>query len=437
MSLAKREADRLNGIGDERGYKDKCALSWLIGMATIAGGLPLDRATELIEAGHMPLGLDGDSDVQGELQSAGMLEEGQIPPLTPDIVAAAFVHTILKRGTPKQASEAVWAAMEPDLEAGVDRVGRLGHDARVVLGITEPGIGSWLAEAVAQEPERSEALMSATSQAALPGAVLEASIAATRLVLERANDRSERARLFNNLSVHLSATGKHKEALKAIQKAVEIRRRLAKAHPARYEPDLAGSLHNLSVHLSATGENKVEALKAIQKAVEIDRRLAKAQPARYEADLAGSLHNLSNRLSETGDHEEALKAIQKAVEIRRRLAKTQPARYEPDLALSLNNLSNRLSATGDHEEALKAIQEAVGIRRRLAKAQPARYEPDLARSYGTLGGVWERLEESERACEAYSAGANLVRPYALTYPGSPYESLLHALESDRKRCCPD
>lgn len=98
MSLAKREADRLDAIGQKRGYKDQSALSWLSGMATIAGGLPLERATELIEAGHLPLGLDGDSDVKGELQNAGMLEEGRIPPLTPDIVAAAFVHTVLAGG---------------------------------------------------------------------------------------------------------------------------------------------------------------------------------------------------------------------------------------------------------------------------------------------------------------------------------------------------
>jgi len=50
----------------------------------------------------------------------------------------------------------------------------------------------------------------------------------------------------NNLSNCLSVLGDRPGALKVIQEAVEIRRRLAESNPARYEPDLATSLDNLT-----------------------------------------------------------------------------------------------------------------------------------------------------------------------------------------------
>jgi hypothetical protein len=56
--------------------------------------------------------------------------------------------------------------------------------------------------------------------------------------------------------------------------------RLAKAQPAAFEPDLATSLNNLSLRLSDSGD-RGGALRAIQEAVELSRRLAKAQPAAF------------------------------------------------------------------------------------------------------------------------------------------------------------
>ena len=212
-------------------------------------------------------------------------------------------------------------------------------------------------------------------------------------------------------------------------------RRLTKANPARYEPNLAMSLNNLSACLSycwrqrgsAEGyprgcgctpsscggesgplgarpghelEQPVKLLEqlgdnagapeAIQEAVDVYRRLAAANPARYEPDLAMSLNNLSLRLSDSGDNAGALAAIREAVEIRRRLAAANPARYEPDLAVSLNNLSSDLSDSGDNEGALAAIREAVDVYRRLAAANPARDEPDLAMSLGARVVILKR-----------------------------------------------
>jgi hypothetical protein len=49
--------------------------------------------------------------------------------------------------------------------------------------------------------------------------------------------------------------GRREEGLDAIQDAVAIRRRLAGANPATYEPVLASSLNNLSIRLGEVGRH--------------------------------------------------------------------------------------------------------------------------------------------------------------------------------------
>ncbi len=83
--------------------------------------------------------------------------------------------------------------------------------------------------------------------------------------------------------------------------------------------------------------------------------------------------------------------------------------------------------------ALKAVREAVEIHRRLAKASPARFEPDLAKSLGTLGVVYRSNGKHADAIKALKEGTDLIRPYALKLPGSPFEALLKRLEDDLKR----
>jgi hypothetical protein len=93
---------------------------------------------------------------------------------------------------------------------------------------------------------------------------------------------------------------------------------------------------------------------AIREAVDIRRRLATADPARFEPDLAQSLQALSTRLSDTGDRAESLMAIRETVDVYRRLATADPGRFEPDLAQSLvitrnskHALNNRASNRSD------------------------------------------------------------------------------------------
>ena len=98
-----------------------------------------------------------------------------------------------------------------------------------------------------------------------------------------------------------------------------------------------------------------EALEAAREAVELYRGLAKASPAAYTPDLAGSLNNLATFLSEVGERNEALEAAREAVELRRVLVEASPAAYTPDLAMSLNNLATFLSEVGERDGALETF----------------------------------------------------------------------------------
>ena len=472
-ALAEREVDRYQRMADGRKVKDQFALARLLAMATIADELSIADIQKISQS-DLPAGFQPDADIQGELMTAALLIDGKVRAPKPDIVAAAFMVDVLGRRS-EHTPEIVWAALEGDIDAGLERIGRLCYDAEVVLGIQKPCLSDWLAEVVEGNVNRCSILDEYLWEADLPMGWLKTAIAVYSTLLDQAEDDEERARLLDNLSNHLGTTGDGVGALTARQEAVTIRRRLAESNPVQFEPKLAMNLNNLSIDLSATGD-RPGALAAAQEAVKIHRRLAETDPAQFEPDLAMSLNSLSNSLSETGDRAGALAAIQEAVTIRRRLAETEtdparfvyylalslnnlsnclsdtgdaagalaaiqktvevyrllakanPARFEPDLAVSLNNLSNRLSETGNTTGALAAIQEAVEIDRRLAEANPARFEPDLAVNLRNMGLILLDMEKKSEAVDILKEAVALIRPYAKKWPGSRHEELLKNLE---------
>jgi len=481
-ALVEREVMRYQGIAEDRihVFKNKYALAGLLAMAAIADELSVADIKKISES-EMPVGFQPDADIEGQLMTAGLLIEGKVRAPKPDIVAAAFTVDVLGR-RPEHAPEIVWAALKGDIDAGLERIGRLCYDAEVVLGILKPRLSDWLAEAVEGNIERCSILEGYLWEADLPLGWLKTAIAVYRTLLDHVDDDEERARLLSNLSADLAAAGDAAGGLATIQEAVEIYRRLAEANPARFEPDLAVSLNNLSNLLSATGDrpgalaaiqeavniyrrlaetdpagfepylaaslnnlsnrlratdDRAGALAAVQGALEIHRRLAQANPTRFEPDLAGSLNNLSNRLRDTGDKTGALAAVQESVEIRRRLAEANPARFEPYLAQSLNNLSVCLRDTGDRAGGLAAIQEAVEIHRRLAEANPARFEPYLATSLYNMGLTLLDMEKHSDAFGSFKEAVALIRPYAKKWPGSRHEELHKDLEEDLKRASND
>ncbi|MBP2290994.1 tetratricopeptide repeat protein [Azospirillum rugosum] len=425
-SLADRELSRLRRLADKHRFQ-KEALARLAALAAVRGALDETLIRGLAVQG-LDLGLGDPETVVDRIRETGVLDEScewQAP--VPDIVASVLIVKVLGQ-RPKQAPEWLWAIVSGQEEASIQRAARLAYDAEVTLGRLEHRLSRWLATMLKGRSERC-APLDAWASDRMQGGMMPAVAAVVSMTLAtKAQSDEEKAAHLNSGSNHLSGAGDGTGALAAIQEAVDLYRRLAKANPARFEADLALVLNNLSSELSEAGD-RPGALNAIQEAVELCRRLTKANPVRFEPNLAWALNNLSNRLSEAGDGPGALAAIQKAVDLHRRLAKANPARFEADLALVLNNLSSELLDAGDRPGALNAIQEAVDLHRRLVKTNPALFELDLAGSLHKLSHRLSEASDGSGALAAIQKAVDLYRRLAKANPARFEPDLAGSLNS--------
>jgi hypothetical protein len=331
-ALVRRERGRLQRVSRDLGFQEDAAAR-LAAIAALRGGFNATMLRQFAEP-HLEIGISAPNRVVDDMRHVPWWQDNAWSPPSPDILAAALVYTVFAK-RPDLAPGWLWAAIS-DLtpETLIERLSRVVHDVGIVYGSRQGQLRDWLVRMIATDTARANSL-EFFAYRQLPVSLAPLGVAVCRALLQ--NDtlgESQRANLMISLSVQLSDSGDRPAALNAIEEAVEVYRRLAKAQPAAFEPALALSLNTLSNRLSNSGDRPA-ALTAIEEAVEIRRRLAKAQPAAFEPDLAGSLNTLSVQLSNSGDRPAALTAIEEAVEIRRRLAKAQPAAFEPALARSL------------------------------------------------------------------------------------------------------
>ena len=178
--------------------------------------------------------------------------------------------------------------------------------------------------------------------------------------LDKDTDEAAWARLKHRLGTCYHESQHYEQAETYYGEALEIRRRLAKANPAAYEPDLARTCNNLGNLLSDT--NRMEEAEArYGEALEIRRRLAQANPAAYEPYLAGTCNNLGILFWQTNRMEEAEARYGEALEIYRRLAKANPAAYEPHLATTCYNMGLFERDRGNRDAAKRHFEEALSI----------------------------------------------------------------------------
>jgi tetratricopeptide (TPR) repeat protein len=366
-------------------------------------------------------------------------EAWRLPPISPDPLAdlalarfgpdlGRLVDSILPALEARKAEEIV--AVDWPARMVVEVLPRL--SAAAVPGASEAARAAleaatrWLKKTVEVLPQEVAAAWLRTWDRALPPPDRTVLLrpfeeVAYRSWVKRAIDEAERARALEMWGLALSALGRREEALKAIQEAVEIYRRLADRQPDAFLPGLAGSLRRLGFQLSALGR-RAEALEVTQEAVELYRRLAAQHPDAFLPELAASLTNLGSQLSALGRRAEALEVTQEAVELYRRLAAQHPDAFLPDLAMSLNNLGNRLSEMGRRAEALQATQEAVDLYRRLAAQHPDAFLPYLASSLNNLGAMLSEMGQREEALEATQEAVEIRRRLAQQNPDAflPY-----------------
>ena len=75
------------------------------------------------------------------------------------------------------------------------------------------------------------------------------------------------------------------------------------------------------------------------KAIDIREKLAKDNPDKFNGYLAGSYNNAGNFYADQGNPEKAEEFYLKAIDIREKLAKDNPPKYIPKLAVSYFNFS--------------------------------------------------------------------------------------------------
>ena len=225
---------------------------------------------------------------------------------------------------------------------------------------------------------------------------------------------------LNSLANLYYETQRFNDAEAYYLRALEIYERLASAHPEAYEADVAMTLNNLAILYSDTQRfNDAEAY--CLRALEIYERLASAHPEAYESDIANTLNNLADLYSKTQRINDAEAYYLRALEIRERLASAHPEAYESDIANTLNNLADLYSKTQRINDAEAYYLRALEIRERLASAHPEAYESDIANTLNHLANLYSDTQRFNDAETYYLRALEIRERLASAHPEA-YES---------------
>ncbi|MEV5612080.1 serine protease [Streptomyces sp. NPDC052225] len=203
---------------------------------------------------------------------------------------------------------------------------------------------------------------------------LVADAKAARTPAESMAHRARLGQALNNLSVVLASRQLAAEALIVSQEAVRILDDLAEERPTRHHLALlAAALHNTANRIvlgfdvvSAEAADQ-EGLRAVTRAVLIRRRLAQVQPDAYLPGLVESLHNQALELVAHTSYQGACEVIDECLRVALQLAENQPVIHRPTLARVLRSRAVVFAAAGRRKEAVRSAVTAVLLYRRLAR----------------------------------------------------------------------
>jgi tetratricopeptide (TPR) repeat protein len=379
-------------------------------------GYPSIDSAALEEAAQAAVGLDFTS------------TEIKISAITPDILGAAFVITIL-RESPQIIGETIKNMVNYSPQKTLSFMLRAVMDLYFIQGLSE--VESWLLEVISncsKEELRFAEWMVPEQTTALRNIGARIYEKQLSMFAEHTQDNEELARIWNSLGAWYSAVGRLEDALAASERALEIRERLAKQNPEAFEPELAITLSNLGNQRNELGRLE-DAVAASERAVKIYKRLAKRNPEVFEPLLAAVLNNLGPQCGALGRLEDALAASELASEIRERLAQRNPEAFEPFLAMSLTNLGTQYSAHGRLEDALAATERAAEIYERLAKRNPDSFEPDLATILNNQGNDYRALGRLEDAMTASKRALKIRKRLAKRNPDAFEPDLAQSLSN--------
>ncbi len=219
------------------------------------------------------------------------------------------------------------------------------------------------------------------------------------------------AQSLHSYSVLLGKMDRDDEAFAAMKECVSIRRELAMANPAAYDPDFASSLQTFADDLRGA-KHLQEAETAAREAVAIQTRLAAANPDAYRSTLANALGILGNIYGDAQRHEEAQAAYRQSVDIFRELATAAPSAFEPDLAVSLANLGSEYFNAGKRKEGEASLREALDLEVRLSQLSLEAFGQRVVESASILAGMFILAKDFDRAEPFFLQASDMARRLA-------------------------
>jgi tetratricopeptide (TPR) repeat protein len=245
---------------------------------------------------------------------------------------------------------------------------------------------------------------------------LEASEQAHRIVSELSSAESEDAGLqialsasHENLGNALTAAGRHREALSAYQRSVEMLERLRAGKPTdkkSSQRDLMLGHERIADSLLANGR-KDEALVSYNRSLAMCEALVVDNPTNTELEheLSVIMEKIGQVLTSAGSHEEATSNYNRVMAIRRELATTQPGntRWRHSLAAAHLNLGNGYIHRGLYRDGLTSYQQGLSILRELAAMDQGnlRWQFDLSCAQERIGNALLATKQHDAALTAY------------------------------------
>jgi tetratricopeptide (TPR) repeat protein len=226
--------------------------------------------------------------------------------------------------------------------------------------------------------------------------------------------QSALANVYNGLGSVYRQTGRFPLAADAYNKALAVRKRLAREHPSEpdYQTDLAMSHYDLGDLYGATGQpDKAE--QAYQDALGIQEQLARDHPlmAEYQGAVAATLNNLGGIYRSEGENEQAIKTLSRALGLWELLTRSQPART--DFAVGFGEstcaLGDLVDAAQNPTATLdwfgKAIAALQAQRKQSNGEQSAQHQ--LSETYAGRARLLGRLADTRMRC---GIGKGHVKP---------------------------
>jgi TPR repeat protein len=229
-----------------------------------------------------------------------------------------------------------------------------------------------------------------------------------------------RAVQLATLASRLAKAGQANNAAAAIDRALEIAKRLAEQDPATHEPLLARTLQTFA-HLFPRSRAS-DSLAAMRQAVDIYARMATDNPD-LEPAYAAALNAMFPLSITAGQTDDSEAAVRRAVSIYERLAAKHRDAYQPDLARSLYNLTIYQMQQRQFDQALDSAEKLASILTDLVRHAPTRFDDDYMLAMLDVGFLRLELAKPDAATPLVCAVAfSLIGEVKVEHHSTPFQA---------------